>query len=53
MLITTTYDIHTQQPVYAICNEQHQCGLITTNILTAIKAGQCKNFSEVKSLIHK
>ena len=53
MLIKTTFDIHTHQPVYAICNAQHQCGMITTSITNAIKAGQCKNFQEVQSLINK
>jgi hypothetical protein len=53
MLIKTTFDIHTQQPVYAICNAQHQCGMITTNIVNAIQAGQCKSFDEVKTLISK
>jgi hypothetical protein len=37
MIIKYTFDIQTQQPVYAICNAQHQCLMVTTNILTAIK----------------
>jgi hypothetical protein len=51
MLIKTTFDIHTHNPVYAICNANHQCGMITTSIVNAIKAGQCRSFDEVKSLI--
>ena len=51
MIIKTTFDIHTHQPVYAICNTQHQCGIITTSIVNAIKAGQCKSFDEVKVLM--
>lgn len=53
MLIKTTFDIHTKQPVYAICNANHQCGMITTNILNAIKAAQCKDFNQVQSLIQR
>jgi len=39
MTIRFTYDIHTQQPVYAVCN-QGTCILLTTSILTAIKKVQ-------------
>jgi hypothetical protein len=53
MLIKTTFDIHTHNPVYAICDANHQCGMITTSIVNAIKAGQCKSFDEVKTLIRK
>jgi hypothetical protein len=53
MLIKTTFDIQTKQPVYAVCNANHQCGMITTNILNAIKAGQCKDFNQVQTLIQK
>lgn len=53
MLIKTTFDIHTHNPVYAICDPStERCGMITTNILSAIKAGQCKSFDEVKTLIN-
>ena len=37
MFIKYTFDIQTKQPVYAVCNQQQQCILLTTNILTAIK----------------
>lgn len=52
MLIKTVFDIETQQPGYAICDPHtERCGFVTYNILNAIKAGQCKNFQEVQSLI--
>lgn len=51
MLIKTTFDIQDRTPVYAICNANHQCGMITTSIINAIKAGQCKSFDEVKTMI--
>lgn len=54
MLIKTTFDIQDRTPVYAICDPNtERCGMITTSIFNAIKAGQCKNFQEVQSLIHK
>ena len=37
MIIKYTFDIQTKQPVYAVCNHQHQCVMVTTNILNAIK----------------
>lgn len=37
MFIKYTFDIQTKQPVYAVCNTNQQCVLLTTNILTAIK----------------
>lgn len=53
MLIKTVYDIQTQQPGYAICDPQTQrCGFVTYSITKAIKAGQCKSFTEVQSLIN-
>jgi hypothetical protein len=53
MIIKTVFDIQTHQPVYAICDAQHQCGMITTNMMYAIKAGQCKNFDQVKEFINR
>lgn len=35
-MIKYTFDIITHQPVYVVCNAQHQALTITTNILTAI-----------------
>ena len=37
MIIKYTFDIETKQPVYAVCNTNHQCVLLTTNIVTAIQ----------------
>lgn len=37
MIIKYTFDIKTKQPVYAVCNQQQECVLLTTNIFTAIK----------------
>jgi hypothetical protein len=51
MIIKTTYDIHTHQPVYAICNVDHQCTMITTSILYAIQAGQCKSQDQVHQFL--
>lgn len=51
MLIKYTFDIETQQPAYAICNHQHQCGYVTYDITKAIKAVQCKDFDQVQSLL--
>jgi hypothetical protein len=54
MLIKTTFDIQDHTPVYAICDPNtERCGMITTNLLNAIKAGQCRSFDEVKTLISK
>ncbi len=54
MLIKTTFDIQDRTPVYAICDPaSERCGMITTNLLNAIKAGQCKSFDEVQTLISK
>ena len=50
MLIKTTFDIHTKQPAYAICNSNHQCGYVTYSITKAIKAAQCKDFNQVQQL---
>lgn len=52
MIIKYTFDIETQQPAYAICNENHQCGYVTYDITKAIKAAQCKNFDQVQQLIN-
>lgn len=35
-MIKYTFDIHTQQPVYVVCDVNHQALMITTNICTAI-----------------
>lgn len=35
-MIKYTFDIETKQPVYVVCNAQHQALTITTNICTAI-----------------
>jgi len=40
MMIRFTYDIHTQQPVYAICNANGDCEYLTTSITEAIKLTQ-------------
>ena len=52
MIIKYTFDIETQQPAYAICNDQHQCGFVTYSITNAIRAAQCKNFDQVQQLIN-
>ena len=52
MIIKYTFDIETQQPAYAVCNDDHQCGFVTYSILNAIKAAQCKDFAQVQSLIN-
>lgn len=53
MLIKTVYDIQTKQPTYAICDPRtERCGFVTYSITKAIKAGQCKSFTEVKQLIN-
>ena len=36
-MIKYTFDIQTQQPVYVVCNVNHQALTITTNICTAIR----------------
>ena len=51
MLIKTVFDIQTQQPVYAVCNAEHRCGFVTYSITKAIKAAQCKSFTELQTLI--
>lgn len=52
MITKITFDIQTQQPVYAICDAtSHQCAMITTSIIHAIKATQCKSVSEVKDYL--
>lgn len=51
MIIKYTFDIETQQPAYAICNENHQCGYVTYDIIKAIKAVQCKDFNQIQSLL--
>ena len=40
MIIRFTYDIHTQQPVYAITTPQGQTKYLTTSITQAIKLSQ-------------
>jgi hypothetical protein len=40
MIIRFTYDIHTQQPVYAICTSNGDCKYLTTSITDAIKLSQ-------------
>lgn len=42
MTIKYTFDIATKQPVYAICNVNHQCIMMTTNIINAIQKVQGK-----------
>lgn len=42
MFIKYVFDIQTKQPVYAVCNQQQQCVMITTNITTAIQKVQGK-----------
>ncbi len=52
MLVKTVFDVQTQQPGYAICDPAtERCGFVTYNLVNAIKAGQCKSFDEVKTLI--
>jgi nitrogenase subunit NifH len=36
-MIKYTFDIHTHQPVYVVCDVNHQALMITTNICTAIR----------------
>ena len=36
-MIKYTFDIATKQPVYVVCNVNHQPKVITTNICTAIQ----------------
>jgi hypothetical protein len=53
MLIKTVFDVQTQQAGYAICDPNtERCGFVTYNLLNAIKAGQCKSFDEVQTLIN-
>ena len=52
MIIKTTFDIETKQPVYAICNAQHQCGVLTTSIINAIQFAQCTDLNQVQSLLN-
>jgi hypothetical protein len=53
MLIKTVFDVQTKQPGYAVCDPHtERCGFVTYNILNAIKAGQCKSFTEVQQLIN-
>ena len=40
MTIRFTYDINTQQKVYAVCNTNGECKFITTSITDAIKLTQ-------------
>lgn len=40
MLIRFTQDIHTQQPVYAICTSNGTCKYLTTSITQAIQLSQ-------------
>ena len=40
MIIRYTFDINTQQPVYAVCTIQGQCVMLTTSIFDAIKKVQ-------------
>ena len=40
MTIRFTYDINTQQKVYAVCNHNGECKYITTSITDAIKLCQ-------------
>jgi hypothetical protein len=40
MTIRFTYDIHTQQPVYAITTSQGETKYLTTSITEAIKLSQ-------------
>jgi len=52
MLIKTVFDIQTKQPVYAVCETQtERCGFVTYSITKAIKAAQCKSFTELQTLI--
>lgn len=44
MTIRTTFDIHTQQKVYAICNSKtSQCTKLTTSLIQAIQFAQQQN----------
>jgi hypothetical protein len=40
MTIKYTFDIQTKQPVYAVCDNQGNCLMLTTSISTAIKKVQ-------------
>ena len=52
MLIKTVFDIQTKQPVYAVCETKtERCGFVTYSITKAIKAAQCKSFTELQTLI--
>ena len=42
MMIKYTFDIQTQQPVYAVCDNDDNCLMLTTSILAAIKKVQSK-----------
>ena len=53
MIIKYTFDIETQQPAYAICNSQHQCGYVIYSMTKAIQAAQCKDFDQVQQLFSK
>jgi hypothetical protein len=44
MTIRTTFDIHTQQKVYAICDSKtSQCTKLTTSLIQAIQFAQQQN----------
>jgi hypothetical protein len=40
MTIRYTFDIQTKQPVYAVCDIQGNCLMLTTSIFNAIKKVQ-------------
>jgi hypothetical protein len=54
MLVKTTFDIHTRQLVYAVCDiKSNRCLMLTTSTAKAIKGAQCKSVDKVKELLSK
>ena len=54
MLVKTTFDIHTHQIVYAVCEiKSHQCLMLTTSVTKAINGAQCKSVDKVKEMLSK
>jgi len=47
MTIKYTYDVQSQQPVYAVCVND-ECILLTTDILSAIRKVQSKRWYSVR-----
>lgn len=47
MILKTTYDIETRQPVYAICDSKtERCGILTTDLMKALRFAQLESFDQ-------